>query len=82
MRRATAPEHEVARASQTRRSAGEEELDLAPEHQEHLPLPRTDQERQALAEAAVQAYLAALGAIVREAGRRDSYDGPRNVSGH
>ena len=82
MRRATAPEHEVARASQTRLSAGEEELDLALEHEEHPPLPLTDQDRQALAEGAVQAYLAVLGAIVREAGRRDSSDGPRNVSRH
>jgi hypothetical protein len=64
------------------RSAGEEELDVVLEHEENPPLPLTDQERQALAEAAVQAYLAVLGAIVREAGRRDASDGPRNVSRH
>jgi hypothetical protein len=44
------------------------------------PLPLTDTQREALAEATVQGYLAVLGAIVREAARQDSEDGPRNVS--
>jgi hypothetical protein len=51
----------------------------------HVPPPQpqidfSDQQREALAAALVEAQLAVLGAVAREAQRTDSYDGPRNVA--
>ncbi len=43
------------------------------------PIEFSDEQKQAYAAALLEAHLAVLGAITREAQRTDAFDGPRNV---